>query len=335
MAQTANIEHLLSEFERTHGSFAARTWAEADRHISDIYGYKIKSQSTGEPNRVLFGGATIAVDGVRFTAHRSSCAYEGVFNGNEDHYGTGLLIKGVTDLQDPHFGTLRPRNEHEARMYHIRPGTRTSADSTSISAFGMLIPANIVVQKARTYFDDAVASEIRFKPIFDMRTPGGSGFQHLLVHLLTVLSRRPADILHPMMKGVVCDLIASTMLSNLECNLRPMKSQTAFTPVSRNVKRAEEYMMAHADQPITLEVLAQQVGCSGRALQNAFRTFRNKTPISVLREIRLDKARIDLIGKCDTITGVAYRWGFSNIGRFAQLYKDRFGELPSDTLALD
>ncbi|MEM1201109.1 MAG: hypothetical protein AAGI06_17545, partial [Pseudomonadota bacterium] len=64
MAQLAEIEQLLSQFERTHGAFAARTWTEADRHISDIYGYKIKNRSAGDPNRALFGGATIAVDGV-------------------------------------------------------------------------------------------------------------------------------------------------------------------------------------------------------------------------------------------------------------------------------
>ncbi len=335
MAHAAEIKQLLSQFERTHGSFAARTWTEADRHISDIYGYKIKNRSAGDPARALFGGATIVVDGVRFTAHRSSCAYEGVLNGNEDYYGTGLLIEGVTDIEDPHLGSLRPRNAHEARVYHMAPGTKVSADNTNISAFGVFIPTEIVQRKARVYFDDAVATEIAFQPFYDTRAPNGSGFHHLLLHLLAVLSNQPASVAHPMMNGALSDLIASTMLSCLDNTLKDAKSKTAFAPVPRNVKRAEDYMMAHADEPITLEILAQQVGCSGRALQNAFKTFRDKTPISVLREIRLEKARIDLIAQTDTITGVAYRWGFSNPGRFAQLYKERFGELPSDTLGMD
>ncbi len=335
MAHTADIEHLLSQFEKRHESFAARTWTEADRRISDIYGYKIKNRSDGEPAHALFGGATLVVDDVRFTAHRSSCAYEGVLSGNENHYGTGLLIEGVTDIEDPHFGSLRPQNEHEARVYHMTPGTKVSADSTNISAFGVFIPAEIVERKARVYYDDAVATKIQFKPFFDTRSSKGSGFHHLLVHLLAVLSNQSTSFLHPMMNGALSDLIASTMLSSLDNTLSAAKAKTAFAPVPRNVKRAEDYMMAHADQPITLEILAQQVGCSGRALQSAFKAFRDKTPLSALREIRLDKARLDLIAQSDTITGVAYRWGFSNPGRFAQLYKDRFGELPSETLGMN
>ncbi len=332
MAQKAEIERSLLEFERTHNSFAARTWAEADRRISDIYGYKIKNQSDDEPNRVLFGGATAVIDDVRFTTHRSSCAYEGVLDNREDYFGTGLLIEGVTDIEDPHFGSLRPRNEHEARIYHMTPGTKVSADSTNISAFGVFIPAQIVEQKARSFFDDAVASKIQFTPFFDTRSAKGSGFQNLLVHLLSVLGSQHTDVSHPMMKGMISDLIASTMLSNLECNLKHGTAPSKFEPVSRNVQRAEDYMRAHADEPITLEILAQQAGCSGRALQNAFKTFRQKTPIEALREIRLDKARIDLLADSDTITGIAYRWGFNNLGRFARLYKERFGELPSETL---
>ncbi len=332
MAQAAEIERALLAFENTHNSFAARTWAEADRRISDIYGYKIKNQSAGEPNRVLFGGATIAVDGVRFTTHRSSCAYEGVLNSNEDYYGTGLLIDGVTDIEDPQFGSLRPRHAHEARIYRMTSGTKVSADSSNISAFGVFIPAKIVEQKARCYFGDAADGNIQFTPFFDTRSPQGRGFHNLLVHLLTVLSSQHTDVLHPMMKGVLSDLIASSMLSNLECNLKQITAHREPSSVSKSVKRAEDFMMAHADEPITLEILAQHAGCSGRALQNAFKTHRQRSPIAILRDIRLDKARIDLLADSDTVTGVAYRWGFGNTGRFAQLYKNRFGELPSETL---
>ena len=35
-----------------------------------------------------------------------------------------------------------------------------------------------------------------------------------------------------------------------------------------------------------------------------------------------------------TIADLAYAWGFNHLGRFAQLYRKRFGELPSQTLRL-
>ena len=34
----------------------------------------------------------------------------------------------------------------------------------------------------------------------------------------------------------------------------------------------------------------------------------------------------------ETVTSVAFDWGFSHLGRFAALYKACFGEQPSETL---
>ena len=33
-----------------------------------------------------------------------------------------------------------------------------------------------------------------------------------------------------------------------------------------------------------------------------------------------------------TVSEVAYRWGFTHLGRFAGAYRERFGETPSQTL---
>ncbi len=55
------------------------------------------------------------------------------------------------------------------------------------------------------------------------------------------------------------------------------------------------------------------------------------TPMGALREIRLEKARGDLQAGTDTVTGIAFKWGFSNPGRFAAQYAEKFGETPSQT----
>lgn len=54
-----------------------------------------------------------------------------------------------------------------------------------------------------------------------------------------------------------------------------------------------------------------------------------------LQRIRLEKAREDLLTAPPgtlTITGVANKWGFVHLGRFAAAYSRRFFELPSETL---
>jgi transcriptional regulator GlxA family with amidase domain len=51
-----------------------------------------------------------------------------------------------------------------------------------------------------------------------------------------------------------------------------------------------------------------------------------------LRQVRLNRAREDLTQAHGTVADTAYYWGFTNPGRFARAYRDRFGELPAETL---
>jgi AraC-like DNA-binding protein len=53
--------------------------------------------------------------------------------------------------------------------------------------------------------------------------------------------------------------------------------------------------------------------------------------------VRLDHVRTELLHSDPAevrVTEVAMRWGFFHQSRFAQQYRDRFGELPSATLRL-
>jgi AraC-like DNA-binding protein len=102
------------------------------------------------------------------------------------------------------------------------------------------------------------------------------------------------------------------------------------------VRRAVLYMEEHAHEPLTLREVAAAARLSPRALQEAFRRHLDTTPLAYLRDIRLVRAHGDLAaGTSDprvTVTGVAYQWGFTNLGRFSALYQQRYGRPPSGTL---
>lgn len=102
----------------------------------------------------------------------------------------------------------------------------------------------------------------------------------------------------------------------------------------RHVRRAEEHMREHLDQPLTLSAIAQASGVSVRALSEAFRRFRDTSPMRHLRDLRLDAVHA-LLRQGDeriTVADAAGRFGFVQLGRFAAEYQRRFGELPSHTL---
>jgi AraC-like DNA-binding protein len=104
--------------------------------------------------------------------------------------------------------------------------------------------------------------------------------------------------------------------------------------IPRHVRRAEELMHADTSVPLTLGEIAQYAGVSVRSLSQGFQQFRGITPMAMLRAIRLDKVRADLLTAPYgiSVTDVATRHGFSHLGRFAGFYRKRFGETPRRTL---
>lgn len=102
-----------------------------------------------------------------------------------------------------------------------------------------------------------------------------------------------------------------------------------------SVLRAEEYMRANLGQLISTADLLKICKCSQGALYASFRRFRGYTPMEFLKEQRLQAAWTKLNDPNDTVTvsSIAFDCGFTHLGRFSAFYKNRFGELPSDTLA--
>jgi AraC-like DNA-binding protein len=102
----------------------------------------------------------------------------------------------------------------------------------------------------------------------------------------------------------------------------------------RHVKLVEDYIHAHADEAITVDDFTQVSGVSARTLFAGFKQFRGTSPMKYLRDVRLQRVRLDLEKAPPglTVTDVAMKWGFFQLGRFAVEYRKTFGESPSSTL---
>jgi transcriptional regulator GlxA family with amidase domain len=112
-----------------------------------------------------------------------------------------------------------------------------------------------------------------------------------------------------------------------------LQPQPAIAPF--HVKRAEAYIEAHLDEPVTIGTLAAVAGVSARSLQAGFQQFRDTTPMAHVRALRLQRAHDELLAadpQRTSVTDVAMQWGFVHLGKFAGAYKRRFGESPSETL---
>ena len=101
------------------------------------------------------------------------------------------------------------------------------------------------------------------------------------------------------------------------------------------IRLAEEYLLAHLDQPVSRVALAEACGTSIRSLSRGFGRRQGMGRMEFLRQRRLEAARSELLMATReeaTVTQVAMRYGFSHPSAFAAAYRARFGESPSETL---
>lgn len=102
----------------------------------------------------------------------------------------------------------------------------------------------------------------------------------------------------------------------------------------RMARRAEEYLVANRERPVTIHELCAAVGAAERTLHLGFREYFGLPPMAHLRMLRLNAAHRALrAADRDTgVTEVAMRYGFLHLGEFAAAYRRLFGEPPSETL---
>lgn len=103
----------------------------------------------------------------------------------------------------------------------------------------------------------------------------------------------------------------------------------------RVLRRAEEYMRAHARDRISLVDLCVAAGCSERTLRYVFHERYRVSPGAFLKRLRLQGLRRDLqdaAPRSTTVLDLALRWGFWHLGHLGRDYKAFFGETPAATL---
>ena len=103
---------------------------------------------------------------------------------------------------------------------------------------------------------------------------------------------------------------------------------------SARVADLEAWIEAHLDRPITMGRLCHVAGVGERALQKVFESHRGISPMRFVTERRLAAARRRLTSALpgNDVTSVAVSLGFGHPGRFAGLYREAFGEAPSQSL---
>jgi AraC-like DNA-binding protein len=175
---------------------------------------------------------------------------------------------------------------------------------------------------------------LTFVPAMRHDDPKTRGLLQMVTFLAKQLDSTSA-VLPPLVLHELEQAITVAVLCAGNHNFSEFFEDQARNPPSGAVLRAEEFIRANWDKPIRIDDLVALTEVSARSLFKAFKRTRGYSPIAFAKMVRLKQARQMLDGgnPAISVTGVAFKCGFGNLGHFAADYRRAFGELPSETLA--
>lgn len=176
---------------------------------------------------------------------------------------------------------------------------------------------------------------LEFKPWVELSQQRNRELVELIMHIGRQLHRPTASLQHAILQPQVESLLLSAMLINLEHNYYAELTTELATPKPYYIKKAQAYIVEHAEHNLTPWDVAQASCISLRSLYAGFKTYLHCTPMEYIRNTKLTKIRAELErhdAPAISIAAVTSKYGISHFGHFAASYRRMFGELPRDTL---
>jgi AraC-like DNA-binding protein len=170
----------------------------------------------------------------------------------------------------------------------------------------------------------------------DLRAPTGEAFARTLKTAFVEFGALNSAGLGPLAMAGYEDLLTS------------LAAAVLFPPVTRGlgrspaqcgpaqIRRARDFIKTNAAEPIKMSEVAADLGVPMRTLQESFRKWFGLSPRAWLLECQLVSARQRLVSPdhAASVSRVAFECGFGDLSQFSAKYHARYGELPSDTLAI-
>jgi AraC-like DNA-binding protein len=198
------------------------------------------------------------------------------------------------------------------------------------------IGRQVLEQELTRLLDAPIGTPIRLGPDLDLRRGPGASWLRLARLLAADAAQADGLVEHPLLGRQLRESLIDGLLLAVPHNYREaLAEHRPGLAAPRAVRRAVEVIRADPAQPFTVADLAQIAGVGPRSLQAGFQRHLGTSPMAYLRDVRLAWAH-DELREADpagaTVTEIAYRCGFPHLGRFAAVYRGRFGVPPSQTL---
>lgn len=196
------------------------------------------------------------------------------------------------------------------------------------------IESEIMERYATSILGHPLKNPLDFDLELDLSSGIGCGLRSYVEYIIHQINEdNYFDKYHLVRRQVMRSILA--MLLNGQANNYSEEMKAIEIPgAPKHIQRAYDYIMAHYDEDIGIDDIVRVSGVSARALFAGFKRYKGVSPMVALKTRRLQAVydELKLLAPGETITRIAYKWGFSHMGNFSKDYQKMFGELPSETV---
>jgi AraC-like DNA-binding protein len=241
----------------------------------------------------------------------------------------GMSVLGLA-LSGP-FLQLQGRPWRPDRFGYVPSGAEYEVlGSTPHRMLALTVQTDLLDRAARSRWGHGIPID-RSGPVLRERRPGGSGdVARTWTRWVATAVRHPELLRDPAVSAQMEDEVLGSILDASEMVDGPEPAK----PWRELALRAEAHLRDTLAEAPQLPEICRAVRASPRSLHASFKAIFNTSPKAYQIALRLDAVRHDLLRATagTTVTSVAMKWGFFQLGRFAGDYRRMFGEGPRDTL---
>jgi AraC-like DNA-binding protein len=310
--------------------YATSDPAEAREFLEHMYGADLR---VGAPRDASWQMAFSLADAGDFTSADVKLPAElGFTLHGRDSFIISTAVEGTTEIVR---GQLTGRYRAGDVFVANQPQTDWAGSSRNSRVHVVTLPASLLAEAAGSSPDGPPG---RWGFQAGEPVAGGADLWRRAASFVDDLLASPGSV-SPLLIGAAGRLLASTALTVFpNAAVAPATTGDSRDARPATVRRAVAFIHEHAREDITLADIASAARVTARAVQLAFRVHLDTTPTEYLRRVRLEFAHRELQAAdpaAETVTAIAYRWGFASPSRFTARYRDAYGILPSRTLRGD
>jgi AraC-like DNA-binding protein len=222
-------------------------------------------------------------------------------------------------------------------IFHRRPNERTVTSSPPGASWAcglIAVPFDVLATRAPELTGVDHGVPLNDNRMFLATEAAMARLVGLTNDVSRVIRQTPWIIDAPQSAKALSGTILDTLLACLT-HSQVMPDRAALGRHRQIVARFERAVEERPEQMLSLSDICAAVGVAQRTLNLACEEFLGESAVQYARNRRLDRVRERLLASDPSttrVTGVAMQYGFWELGRFAQAYRIRLGEHPSETL---